>query len=48
MISQAERKGGATTGKLPRWTNGKSNRYCETQPGPEWWPGVTRKKSCEA
>jgi hypothetical protein len=48
---EAERKGGQTTGKLPRWTNGTTNRYCEEKPGPEWYPGVTRKKqppACEA
>jgi hypothetical protein len=45
---EAERKGGRTTGKLPRWTNGKENKYCEKQPGPEWYRGVTRKKKCEA
>lgn len=48
---EAERKGGRTTGKLPRWTNGITNRYCTEQPGPDWYPGVTRKKkptACEA
>jgi hypothetical protein len=48
---EAERKGGRTAGKLPRWTNGTTNRYCEEKPGPEWYPGVTRKKNstaCEA
>jgi hypothetical protein len=45
---EAERRGGRTTGKLPRWTNGNENRYCEEQPGPEWYHGVTRKKACEA
>lgn len=48
---EAERKGGQTAGKLPRWTNGAINRYCEEKPGPEWYPGVTRKKNstaCEA
>jgi hypothetical protein len=45
---EAERKGGRTAGKLPRWTNGKENKYCEKQPGPEWYRGVTRKKKCEA
>jgi len=45
---KAERKGGETAGKLPRWTNGTSNRYCAEQPGPEWWRGVTRKPKGEA
>lgn len=45
---EAERKGGKAAGKLPRWTNGKSNRYCEKQPGPDWWRGVTRKPKGEA
>jgi hypothetical protein len=48
---EAERKGGRTAGKLPRWTNGIINRYCTEQPGPDWYPGVTRKKNptaCEA
>ena len=41
---EAERKGGRKAGKLPRWTNGITNRYCTEQPGPDWYPGVTRKK----
>jgi hypothetical protein len=45
---EAERKGGRTAGKLPRWTNGKSNRYCEEKPGSGWWRGVTRKRRSEA
>jgi hypothetical protein len=45
---EAEKRGGRTAGKLPRWTNGKDNKYCENQPGPEWYRGVTRKNRCEA
>lgn len=34
--------GGARSGKLPRWTNGFSNKNCHECPGEGWWLGQTR------